>query len=48
VADLLAIAAPRCLPRCPNAEAFSLDLNPRAVQFDLLAPPPLRSPPPMH
>ncbi len=21
----------------PNAEAFSLDLNPRAVQFDLLA-----------
>jgi len=24
-------------PDAPNAEAFSLDLNPRAVQFDLLA-----------
>jgi hypothetical protein len=24
-------------PDAPNAKAFSLDLNPRAVQFDLLA-----------
>jgi len=47
VGALVAIAAPRCLPDAPNSEAFSLDLNPRAVQFDLLAFRPLSSPPPL-